>query len=1003
MKIKLVLILLLISSYTFAQNWSQVGAVQFTDTSTDAAISFDNSGVPYVAYIKTNASNKPYVKKFDGTNWVDIASPEVSTVGAVNIAIKLNPITNEFWLAYRRIDNSRLDVFRYNGTNWIQEGNQRGTGSLSNYRLQIQFNATGNVRVAGRLTNKKLRVFTYNTSIAGNWSTADEVLQATTGNNDQRFDFTSYSSYYRSVENYYTQYSGNAGKKNMGSTANAYIFNTSWSTSYRFDNIAGINDENYLAVINHEGVDYVKIFANSTSIKDFPISNNDNSHVIAFRKNILDDKLYLMFEDISNNLRLEKYDIVGNSWETLPSIGIAMSGVSFNPKMEINTIDGGTYVLYLDGTKMSVKKYVPLITPRIYVDIDATGANDGASWADAYTNLETTLANLNGSETEIWVAAGIYTPDASDRTKSFTISRSNLTLYGGFSGTETSLANRDMSLIHTTNETILSGDLSGDDTIVSYNHSSRSENSYRVVQINGNDIIIDGLSIANGHADATTGEGRYGAGLETDDSVANFTIKNSIIKNNVAWWGAGLMFTPNLTGIYTIEACIVDNNLANYGAGFDMQPRINTSTVIDVSNSLFKNNKTDDGGFLGAGGAAGMIRSYYSGTQVDSNIINNTFVNNYNYGSDTNSDFPTIALSKNSGTIYTVAANNIFWKNKGGVTGSTTIAKAFGSAKNAFAESSLNVYNSIDEDNFSSASNLVNISNSDPLFTDYVNNDFTLQIPSPAKDTGDNSKILSGISTDLVGTNRIINTTVDMGCYERVIVQYTLLTNVVGTGTINIGASTVHNSGTVLSITATPATGWSFDGWSGASTSVAATISITMGANKSLVANFSQIQYELTLVATNGSSLPDSGSLVGGVYIYNSGTGVIITPTGDTGYSFVRFDITDSSGTVTSSISNPLSITMTDHMYVETVFATTASVENNVFVSLKIFPNPVMDILKIELNEEISQIEIYNMLGQKVVISELKNINVSDLKMGTYLIKINTFSKKAITKLFVKK
>ena len=59
--------------------------------------------------------------------------------------------------------------------------------------------------------------------------------------------------------------------------------------------------------------------------------------------------------------------------------------------------------------------------------------------------------------------------------------------------------------------------------------------------------------------------------------------------------------------------------------------------------------------------------------------------------------------------------------------------------------------------------------------------------------------------------------------------------------------------------------------------------------------------------------------------------------------------------------------------------------------SIRIYPNPVNDVLNISNSENISSVSIYNMLGQEVLFSKMNTssgqINVSALPKGIYLVK----------------
>ena len=82
-----------------------------------------------------------------------------------------------------------------------------------------------------------------------------------------------------------------------------------------------------------------------------------------------------------------------------------------------------------------------------------------------------------------------------------------------------------------------------------------------------------------------------------------------------------------------------------------------------------------------------------------------------------------------------------------------------------------------------------------------------------------------------------------------------------------------------------------------------------------------------------------------------------------------------------------------------------AGIEDQDFTTLNMYPNPAIDILNISAQSTINNIEIYNVLGQKVIRMSLEDtsaeINVSNLNSGIYLIKYE-INNRTSTKKFVK-
>jgi len=73
--------------------------------------------------------------------------------------------------------------------------------------------------------------------------------------------------------------------------------------------------------------------------------------------------------------------------------------------------------------------------------------------------------------------------------------------------------------------------------------------------------------------------------------------------------------------------------------------------------------------------------------------------------------------------------------------------------------------------------------------------------------------------------------------------------------------------------------------------------------------------------------------------------------------------------------------------------------ENNI----KMYPNPVGNVLNVQSEEKIQSIQILSLSGQVVWNTQMKSFDVSFLKSGVYLIKIQTVNGKVETKKLIKK
>ena len=68
-----------------------------------------------------------------------------------------------------------------------------------------------------------------------------------------------------------------------------------------------------------------------------------------------------------------------------------------------------------------------------------------------------------------------------------------------------------------------------------------------------------------------------------------------------------------------------------------------------------------------------------------------------------------------------------------------------------------------------------------------------------------------------------------------------------------------YTAGSIVQLTATPAAGWSFSGWSGDASGNTSPLSVTMDANKNITATFTQNTYTITASAGANGSIALSG------------------------------------------------------------------------------------------------------------------------------------------------
>ena len=459
------------------------------------------------------------------------------------------------------------------------------------------------------------------------------------------------------------------------------------------------------------------------------------------------------------------------------------------------------------------------------VSAAASGSNDGTSWANAFTNLQTAIARA-GAGSEIWVAQGTYYP-GQDRTNLF-LCPAGIPMYGGFAGAETARVQRDWEV----HPTLLSGDLGipGD----------TQDNAYHVVKgVNG--ALLDGFTITGGNANHPNAwDQRQGGGIYCDwGNTTNFVVQNCRLVGNTALESGGGGFAGsyfNCTvasntarlgggiGLGTATNCLFQGNLAASGGGsysstnrncwfifnnatnaggggfagsyFNCTVVSNTAQlgggigIATATNCLFQGNLASSGGGsysstnrncwfslnnatnMGGGG----MSSVFDGCLLYSNVATSVGAG-YSHSYATNClVFRNTTASYGAGAYASTNVNCTVTENTAGLGGGLYDGQALNCIvwNNAATYQSNNYCNTLFT--YSCVTPLPpgtgNITNS-PLFIDDANRNYRLAPESRCVNAGQNQPWMTNAS-DLDGWPRLNDSQVDMGAYEIEVTQPSL-------------------------------------------------------------------------------------------------------------------------------------------------------------------------------------------------------------------------------------
>jgi dockerin type I repeat protein len=406
--------------------------------------------------------------------------------------------------------------------------------------------------------------------------------------------------------------SSGGGIYNSGTASNCLVYSNSVSAEG-----GGIRNGGRLyncTVYSNSGMEGAGIYHSSGKITNCISWNNKNMGDVYIRDST-DIILYSCFGEakgLNGNIRANPLFVntTGDisSWDFHLQNGSPCIDTGYGDNIP-NDFEGnprpGNDRLTCMGVYESPDNYEPSEIPvplRLYVN--KSGDNtDGSSWANAFNSINDAINYAGDRVSEIWVAEGIYVEGET------VVSPARSSLYGGFTGNETLLEERDVL----NNETVIDGDesyrcISNFGTLDAfsitkgnavdgagiYNYLSQVKNC-RIYSNLGTGIYNNFGTVSDCSISSNTSRGMYNIEGIISGCILNFnsgggindnhgTISNCILYANSAAGNGGGIYSRNYG---KIKNCTVYGNYASYGGGI----YLNES---DVTSCILWNNENQD-------------------------------------------------------------------------------------------------------------------------------------------------------------------------------------------------------------------------------------------------------------------------------------------------------------------------------------------------------------------------------------------------------------------------